>query len=110
MTLSQPPVISDKILKSLNDMELKVSEQGKAKLSYTTICSEPIHPSVPTKSFTYKFEVPNIDKFRRKKYPRKHLHQFKYSCYIISNDDILMLHTFPMTLVGQALNWYNNLP
>lgn len=90
-------------------MELKVSEQGKTKLSYTTICNEPIHPSVPTKSFPYKFEIPKIDKFRGKENPREYLHEFKYSCYIISNDDVLMLCTFPMKLAGQALDWYNNL-
>ena len=90
-------------------MELKVNEQGKTKLSYTTIGNEPIHPSVPTKSFPYKFEIPKIDKFKGKEDPREHLRQFKYSCYIISNDDVLMLHTFPMTLAGQALDWYNNL-
>lgn len=44
-------------------MELKVNEHKNAKLLYTTICNEPIHPSVSTKNFQYKFEVPKIDKF-----------------------------------------------
>lgn len=91
-------------------MELQVNEHGKENLSYTSICNESIHPNVPAKTFPYKFEVPKIDKFKEKEDPKEHLHQFKYSCYIISNDDVLMLRTFPMKLVGQALDWYNNLP
>lgn len=85
-------------MKRLNDMELKVNEHKKCKLSYTIICNEPIHPSVLIKNLPYKFEIPKIDKVKGKEYPREHIRQFKYSCYIISNDDILMLHTFPMML------------
>lgn len=55
-------------------MELKFNEQGKAKLSYSTICSEPIHPSVQTKTFLYMFEVPEIEKFKGKEDSREHLH------------------------------------
>lgn len=69
--------------------------------SYRTlpyVMSEPIHTSVLTKTFPYKFEVPKIDKFKGKEDPQEHLLQFKYSCYIISNDDVFMLHTFPIIL------------
>jgi len=110
MVSIQPLILNDEILKRLEDMELRVSEHGKANLSYTSICNNPIHPSVPMKTFPYKFEIPKIDNFRGKEDPTEHLRQFKYYCYIISNDDILMLRTFPMTLVGQDLDWYNNLP
>lgn len=63
MVSTQSLTINDKILKRLEDMELRFSEHGKAKLSYTSICNEPIHPSVPTKTFPHKFEIPKIDKF-----------------------------------------------
>lgn len=68
-------------------MELKVNEHGKSKLSYTTICNEPIHPSVPKNTFPYKFEIPKIDKFIGKEDPKEHLRKFKYSCYSISSND-----------------------
>lgn len=64
---------------------------------------------VTIKQFSYKFEVPQIAKFKGKEYPRDHLRKFKYSCYLISNNDVLMLSTFLMNLAGQALDWYNNL-
>lgn len=59
----QPPIVSDEILKRLNYMELKVNKHEKFKFLYTTICNERIHPSVPTNTYPYKFEIPNIDKF-----------------------------------------------
>jgi len=100
---------NEDILKRLEDMELKLNEHGKAKLSYTLICNEPTHPNVPTKTFPYKIEIPEIDNFKGKEDPKEHLHMFKYSSYIINNDDVLMLRTFPMTLTGQDLDWCNNL-
>lgn len=54
-------------------MELKVSDHGKGRLSYTLICNEPIHPSVPMNTFSYKFEIPKIDKFIGKEDPRENL-------------------------------------
>lgn len=50
-----------------------------------------------------------MDKFKGKEDPREHLRYFKYSCYIIANDEIIMLRIFHMNLVGQALDLYNNL-
>lgn len=47
---TQPSNVNDKILKRLEDMEIRVKYHGKAKLLYTSICIEPIHPSVPTKT------------------------------------------------------------
>jgi len=54
-------------------MEFRVNEQGKAKLPYTTICNEPIHPSFFIKIFSYKFEIIKIDKFIGKEDPRKQI-------------------------------------
>lgn len=91
----QPPTFNDEILKRLNEIELKVNEHEKSKLSYTTI---------------YKFKILKVNKFRGKEDPRENIKQFKYSCYVINNDDVLILHNFPMTFARQASNWYNNLP
>lgn len=54
-------------------MDLRINNKGKDKLSYTTICNEPIHPSLPENTFAYKFEIPKIDKSRGKEDPREHL-------------------------------------
>lgn len=51
-----------------------------------------------------------MDKYKGKGDPIEYKIKFKYSYYIISNDEILMLMTFPMNLAGQDLNWYNKLP
>lgn len=51
-----------------------------------------------------------MDNFKGKEDPREHLQHLKYSCYIIANDDILMLRIFPMNLEIQSLYWYNNFP
>lgn len=59
------------------------------------------------KKYPHKFEIPNIDKFKSKEDPMEHLRHFKYACYQIANDDALLLRTFPMTLGGQEMNWYN---
>lgn len=37
------------------------------------------------------------------------MRRFKYSSYLITDDDALMLHVFPMMLTRQAMDWYNNL-
>lgn len=66
---TKPATINDEISKRLHDMELRFNEQGKAKLSYTTICNEPIHPSASIKIFKNM----KIDKFRGKEDLREHL-------------------------------------
>lgn len=90
-------------------MELWVSDHGKAKLLYTSISNEPIYIIVLTNTFPYKFKIQKIDKFKGKGDPGEHLKQFKYSFYIINNDDVLMLRNFPIILMGQPLYLYNNL-
>lgn len=79
-------------------MEQKCNDQGKSKLSYGSIFIEPIHPSIPIKDFPYKFEVLKMHIFIGKEDPKQHLRKFNYSCYIIANDDVLMLRNFPMML------------
>jgi len=54
-------------------MKLKVSEHGKAKLLYILIFNEPIHPSVPKKTFPYNFDIPKINNFKGNKDPKGHL-------------------------------------
>ena len=61
-------------------------------------------------SYPKKFEMPKIDKFKSKEGPKENLRHFKHACYFITNDNALLLRTFPMTLGGQAMNWYNVLP
>jgi len=100
----------DDVTKLLKEIEEVLLKQKKESLLYEIICSEPIHPSVPKKDIPYKFEIPKIEPFKGKEDPKEHLIKFKYSSYLIANDDSLMLCIFPMTLVGQAMDWYNNLP
>lgn len=57
-----------------------------------------------------RFEMPKIDKFKIKEDPKEHLRYFKHACYMIAHDNALLLRTFPMTLGGQAMNWYDALP
>lgn len=59
---------------------------------------EPIYPSVPKKEIPYKFKILKIESFKGKEYPREHLRKFKYSSYLISNDDALMLCLIPIML------------
>ena len=56
-----------------------------------------------------KFEMPKINMFKSKEDPKERLRYFKYECYLITNDNALLLRTFPMTLRGKAMNWYNSL-
>jgi len=91
-------------------MEKRINEQGKDKLSYRSIYNEPIDPSIRIKDLPYKFEVPKMDKCKRNEDTKENLRQFKNSCSNIANDDVLMLRNFPMTLEGEDLDWYNNLP
>lgn len=79
-------------------------------LSYQSICNEPINFMVLIKQFPYKFKVPQIAQLKGKEYQRENLRKFKYSCYLISNYDVLILSTFPMNLAGQVLDRYNNFP
>lgn len=95
-----PNTPNDDILKRLHEMEKNLNNQGKYRVSYGSICNEPIHPSILIKDFPYKLEIYKMDKFKAKQDPSEDLHQFKYSCYIITSDDILMLRTFPMILFG----------
>ena len=60
--------------------------------------------------YAKRFEMPKIDKFRSKEDPKEHLSYFKHACYMIAHDNALLLMTFPMTLGGRAMNWYNTLP
>lgn len=46
------------------------------------------------------FGIMKIEPFKGKKDPKEHLGKFKYSSYLIANDDALMLYIFPMMLVG----------
>jgi len=84
-------------------------KQKKENLLYEIICSKLIHPSVPKNDIPYKFKLPKIEPFREKENPKEHLKKFKYSSYLIANDETLMLHIFFMMLAGQAMDWYNNL-
>ena len=88
----------------------EVNVQGLKKLNYRNICNEPIHPSIPKKKLPHRFEFPKIEPFKGKEDPKEHLRKFTFSSYQIANDDSLMLRIFPMTLAGQALDWYNSLP
>lgn len=76
---------------------------------YETIYNEPIHPSVSKKEILFKFKILKIEPFKKNEDPNKHLRWFKYSSYVIPNDNALMLHIFHMTLVGKPMDWYNNL-
>lgn len=82
----------------LKEVEKMLSMQDKHKMYYEVICNEPIHPNVPNKDIPYKFEIPKIEPFKGNEYRKEHLRKFKYSSYFISNDNILMLWIFPMTL------------
>ena len=95
-------------MKDFINQEMNV--QGLKKLNYRNICNEPIHPSIPKKKLPHRFEFPKIEPFKGKENPKKHLRKFTFSSYQIANDDSLMLRIFPMTLAGQALDWYNSLP
>ena len=75
----QPLSINDDILKRLQEIELKIIHQGKFKLTYNIICNEPIHPSMPSKVFPYKFEIPKIENYKGKKNHRENIRLFKYS-------------------------------
>jgi len=57
-----------------------------------------------------RFEIPRIDKFKIKEDPKEYLRHFKHACYMIVNDNSLLIRTFPMTLEGEAMNWNNALP
>jgi len=55
MANQQPPTMNDEFLNRLHDMELKINNQGKRKISYYTIINEPINLMVPIKAFPYNF-------------------------------------------------------
>ena len=57
-----------------------------------------------------RFKMPKIDKFKSKEDPKENLRHFNHAYYMIAHDNALLLKTFPMTLGGQAMNWYNALP
>ena len=99
----------NEVTKCLKEREEVLLKLKKKSLLYETICSEPIHPSVSKKDKAYNFEIPKIEPFRGKEDPKEHLRKFKYSSYLIANDDALMLCIFPMILASQAMDWYNNL-
>lgn len=100
-----PPSTShDEMLKKLHEMEQIVNDQGNTKLSYGSICNDPIHPFIPIKYFPHNFEVPKMDKFKGKEDPEEHIRQFKCSCYILANDDVLMSRKLSMNLVGKDLD------
>ena len=82
---------------------------GSRKLSYSEICNEPINPCVLIDEYPKRFERTKIDKFKSKEDPKEHHRHFKHACYMIAHDNSLLLRTFPMTLGGQAMNWYNAL-
>jgi len=81
----------DEVTKHLKEIEDKLHKHKKESLLYEIICSEPIHPSVPKKDILYKFEILRIEPFRGKEDPKEHLRKFKYSSYLIVNDDALIL-------------------
>jgi len=93
----------------LIEIEKMLRQQNKHKISYKTICNELIHPSISKIDIPFKFEIPKIEPFKGKENLKEHLRCFKYSIYLISKNDALMLRIFPMTFVGQAMDWYNNL-
>lgn len=64
---------NDEILKKFHEMEERINDQGKTKLSYGSICKEQIHPLVPIEDFPYKFEVPKMDKLMGKGDPRDYI-------------------------------------
>ena len=92
----------------LLEIDKILRQQNKHKISYETICNEPIHPSVPKIDIPFKFEILKIESFKGKDDPKEHLRCFKYSSYVIFNNDALVLH-ISITLARQAMDWYNYL-
>lgn len=96
-------------MKRLQELEQKANNQGLSKVSCGDICNEPINPCVPMRSYPKRFKMPRICNFKSKEDPKENLRHFKHACYMIVNDNALLLRTFSMNLKGQAMNWYNAL-
>lgn len=55
------------------EIEKELHLQGKQKVSDKIICNEPIHPYVPKKEISFKFEIPKIEPFKGKEDLKEHL-------------------------------------
>lgn len=64
--------IPDNIFKRLQGIESRIKNQSKSNLCYQLIVNKPINPLVLIKLFFYKFEVPQIAKFKGKELTRAH--------------------------------------
>lgn len=66
MASQQPPIVSDDILKRLQDMEHNIVNQKSSKISDKNIINEPINPSIMIQQFSLRFHIPHIKFFKEK--------------------------------------------
>ncbi|KAH9299908.1 hypothetical protein KI387_044604 [Taxus chinensis] len=110
--INMPPPQSDVVqllFKKIADLEAS-TKGAHPSYSFEEVCNEPIHPLVAFKPYPPQWELPKFSKFHSREDPQQHLRAFKHAYYLIVQDQELMLRTFPMSLAGPALDWYNNIP
>ena len=65
---------------------------------------------VPSPPYPKDFTLPKFDRYKGSEDPKEHISSYAHQCFRISTNDALLLRTFPQTLGGDALDWYNHLP
>lgn len=81
----------NKIMRQLQNLEIKANNEGLSKVSYGEICNDPIKSCMPMRVYPKIFEMLKINKFKIKEDPKENLRHFKYTCYMIANDNAIFL-------------------
>ena len=84
---------------------LKAIEEGNdvKTFKFETMCPYPFDRAITMNPFPKHFEIPKIDKFRGKGDLVTHIKEFYLHCQEVAYSDTFLLHLFPKSLAGPAL-------
>lgn len=60
--------------------------------------------------FPHNFETPKFKKYKGKGDARDHVREFYSACLEVAYDKTYLMHLFPQSLCGSAMQWFSLLP
>jgi len=101
-----PPTIMEV---KLTEVQQQLSDltfgHTKKTFSLEEVCTYHFDRSLPMIAFPQNFTIPKFDKYKGKGDPKDHLREFYLACFEVSHNDTYLMHLFPCSLRGQAIEW-----
>ena len=107
---------TSKLQKQLKIMQDQMAQMMRKKdkpvktFTMDALCPFPIDKSINMPPFPRGVELPKYDKYFGTTDPQDHLRKFGALSMEFIHDQTYLMHLFPRSLGGQALEWFSHLP